>query len=506
MTLPKSGINLIDSLLLGGSWTGGVGSGTTIDYTFTATSELEVNQQLEAAVAQVLRAYSDVAAIRFDRQIVSTLSNQIQQARFIDGEPNLAAVPFQFAIDPSLGAGILGLAEFPFIDAGTGFSNENTITAVDMRVSSDAALLQPGQVGYFTLLHEVGHGLGLAHPDTLTGAGGSQDGTVLPDSQITNDASVMMSLFPTFRAGDFTEFNSPQTPMIFDIAALQYIYGANTNTNRGDTVYEFDGTVEQSRTIWDAGGTDTISTMNATQAAVIDLREGFENVTQVGDANTAAGVNSFVWLAFGANIENAKGGLAGDTIFGNTLNNTINGRVGNDRVDGFEGNDTLRGGKGNDSIDGGSGNDLLKGDLNDDIISGSEGDDFVNGNQGSDLLVGGTGNDVLRGGQDNDEIFGLSGNDIIFGDRGNDALSGGSGADTFVFAAGFGQDVIDSFEAAGAGVIDILQISPLLASSAQQVLQQSVSTGTDLFIDFGGGNTITLLGVTGLGLDDIVIG
>ena len=37
----------------------------------------------------------------------------------------------------------------------------------------------------------------------------------------------------------------PQTLMMYDIAALQYMYGANYNTNSGDTVYKWNPTTGQ---------------------------------------------------------------------------------------------------------------------------------------------------------------------------------------------------------------------------------------------------------------------
>jgi Ca2+-binding RTX toxin-like protein len=74
-----------------------------------------------------------------------------------------------------------------------------------------------------------------------------------------------------------------------------------------------------------------------------------------------------------------------------------------------------------------SGNDtLIGGPLN----------DYIKGFGGNNVLIGGAGNDVLIGGP---------GNDRLIGGPGNDFLSGGPGDDTFVFAHGFGLDVITDF-------------------------------------------------------------
>ena len=62
-------------------------------------------------------------------------------------------------------------------------------------------------------------------------------------------------------------------------------------------------------------------------------------------------------IAHNAQIENAIGGSAGDTITGNSLDNAIEGRGGNDTLSGGSGDDALTGGAGDDTIEGGSGVD-----------------------------------------------------------------------------------------------------------------------------------------------------
>ena len=64
-----------------------------------------------------------------------------------------------------------------------------------------------------------------------------------------------------------------------------------------------------------------------------------------------------------------------------------------------------------------------------------------NGDDGNDLLDGGDGNDTLNGGDDNDTIIGGAGNDTI---------DVGGGVNTIVYnAIDFGDDTINSFDAAG---------------------------------------------------------
>jgi serralysin len=390
------------------------------------------------------------------------------------------------------------------------------VTAVDVDVAPDGTNLGPGTEPYVTLLHEIGHALGLSHTDS----GESQSGVSLSPAEQTTDATVMNSTFPDFNPGDFTELVRPHSLMIYDVAALQYLYGANTTFRTGNDTYEFNGGTTEARTIWDAGGIDTYSTVTFTGNAVIDLREGFENVTQVSHA---AGTGSFIWSAFGANIENATAGGGNDSIFGNSLNNRLRGNDGNDSIVagagdddlngnrgadsimGGDGNDIVRGGKDNDTVHGDAGMDDIHGDVGDDIVFGGADNDMVNGNIGSDIIIGDSGNDTIRGGQGDDQIFGGEGIDTIFGDKGNDRLNGGGGGDIFIFRPGFGADILEGFDLPGAGIGDRLQISSSLATTASEVLGKATLNADSVFIDFTGGNTITILGISTLGLDDITI-
>ena len=73
---------------------------------------------------------------------------------------------------------------------------------------------------------------------------------------------------------DYFEVIKEETPMVFDIAAIQYIYGANNNYKTGDDTYTFDPTKPFFKTIWDAGGKDTISVSNFSLSCDVDLTPG----------------------------------------------------------------------------------------------------------------------------------------------------------------------------------------------------------------------------------------
>ncbi|NDF11890.1 MAG: hypothetical protein EB060_03620 [Proteobacteria bacterium] len=516
MSIPGSGASYVNPLLQGWSWTGKAGTGTTVDYTFKATSEQAVDPVLREAVNSILNGISEYANIHFNYNLVSSINNQLQQSRTINGQQNHQSVDLIFSVDTTLAPGILGLTTFPFFGAGP--PTESKILAADVAVNATPAELQKGGEGYVTLTHEIGHSLGLSHPNT----GESQTGVKLPVAEQTSDATVMNSSFPDFGPDDFTANIRPQGMQIDDIAALQHIYGANRNFHAGNDLYDINGTEVKSRTIWDAGGVDTISTANYSGDSVIDLREGYKNVTQVGPSSAS---RTNIWLAYGSNIEHAQAGNGNDQVFGNSMSNilngaggndvirgalgndTINGNQGNDNLFGGAGDDTIAGGKDNDTIDGFTGIDNLVGNMGDDVITGGDGADSIQGNEGNDILSGDNGNDILRGGFGDDQIFGGANEDIIFGGPGNDYMNGGAGFDIYVFEAGFGNDTIGGFDGAGAGggVLDVIKISSAVVANVAAILALAVVTDSGVVINFGGGNSITLIGATNVVADDFAI-
>ena len=88
-------------------------------------------------------------------------------------------------------------------------------------------------------------------------------------------------------------------------------------------------------------------------------------------------------------------------------------------------------------------------------IYGTDGDDWlaiqngdngiIHGGAGNDGLSGGSGNDELYGEDGDDTLYGNDGNDILDGGTGNDTLCGGNGTDTYIFAKGYGNDIINEW-------------------------------------------------------------
>ena len=264
-----------------------------------------------------------------------------------------------------------------------------------------------------------------------------------------------------------------------------------TVDDAGDVVVEATG-----------AGTDLVRTTLASYT----LAANVENLTYTGVGNFTAIGNGLANIINGAAGNDTLGGDGGNDILnGNAGNDTLNGDAGNDQLFGGLGADRLNGGGGDDSLDGGDGNDTLLGDTGNDTLLGGAGDDSLDGGNGVDLLQGGDGNDTLFGDVGNDTLLGGAGNDFLNGAAGNDTVVGGAGNDTmiatdgndvFQFAAGFGNDLIISFDAIAAGGQDRLDITGLNITAATFAASVTIAdVGADTLVSIGAADSIRLVGV-----------
>ncbi|HTQ12374.1 MAG TPA: hypothetical protein VMH86_00760 [Rhizomicrobium sp.] len=133
-------------------------------------------------------------------------------------------------------------------------------------------------------------------------------------------------------------------------------------------------------------------------------------------------------------------------------------------------------------------------------FNGNAGDDKLGGGGAGDTLYGGSGNDVIRGNGGNDIITGGNGADVITGGFGNDTMTGGAGGDKFIFAAGFGQDVVTDFTTGGGSGHDLIDFKPgTFADFASVQAAMSIDGNGDVVITLDAADTITLTGVHNTG-------
>lgn len=268
--------------------------------------------------------------------------------------------------------------------------------------------LKPGGYAFSTLIHELGHGLGLAHPHDRADGGSplfpGVDSSEFGDFKLNQGVWTVMSYNDPVYYQDINRTDNwwQATPMAFDVAAIQYLYGANMSYRTGKDIYKLP-TQNQSGTsyscIWDAGGIDTISASDALKSATINLNAApiLRGANAGGYISSVKKIYGGITIANNVVIENAVGGSGNDRIVGNNARNSLKGNAGKDYLLGYAKNDLLSGGSDNDR------------------------------------LTGSLGNDSLSGGSDNDHLYGGLGNDSLSGDQGKDWLSGGKGADQFIF-------------------------------------------------------------------------
>lgn len=95
-----------------------------------------------------------------------------------------------------------------------------------------------GTYAFKTVLHELGHSLGLKHGHETGGYGAI---TAAHDAMEYSIMTYRSYAGQTLGGGYTNGYGSyAQTLMMFDIAALQKMYGANYTTNAGNSVYTWD--------------------------------------------------------------------------------------------------------------------------------------------------------------------------------------------------------------------------------------------------------------------------
>ncbi len=330
-------------------WYGGADAYWQSDYSVKkeqeAAQHLGLNDIQIAAVSAALQTWADVANITF---------TQVPDNASVVGD-------FRFAFSSAV-TDFWGWSSYP---------DSYAASSADVWIMTNAANeidWSQKSFNFNALLHEIGHGLGLKHPGNYNN---STDPSIIyiPAALDFRNYTVMSynSWNPWFLEPGKLQYTNvlPATPMVYDIAAIQYLYGANNSYQAGDNTYTFDPDVRFYMAIWDAGGTDTIDISNFSTDCTIDLRAGNYSSIYYTTTGTIADLydgSSNLGIAFGVTIEMARGGTGNDTITGNNASNTLYGETGDDTIAGGAGSDLIYGDNGTDTA-------VFSGTLADYIIS-----------------------------------------------------------------------------------------------------------------------------------------
>lgn len=319
-------------------------------------------------------------------------------------------------------------------------SIDTSVTGFDLSGSLDKV----AGYGMSTIIHEVGHLLGLGH-------GGTYNGDVNPktqqfsafDDRMYTIMSYVSYLNTDAKFGSKNPYQNTDwgtdaqgyfrqashTVMGLDIAAIQQLYGVSERSpfTGGQTYgfhstitgplaqfYDFSVNTDPVVTLYNQGTGNTLDLSEWSVGEYVDMRPGaFSSV---------GGLINNLFVDFGTDIGTVITGSGNDTLIANDLGGTLKSGGGSDLLIGGAGSDWLQGDGGRDELIGGLGRDLLFGGTGADYFEFTSVADSNKAAAKADVIL-----DFVK--LDGDRIF-LAGIDAVKGGADNAFAFIGTGAFT----------------------------------------------------------------------------
>jgi serralysin len=346
--------------------------------------------------------------------------------------------------------------------------------------------LKFGGYGETTLVHELGHAMGLSHPGAynfgpnftatyVNGAEYAQDSKEYSIMSYWSDreTGALVTTWNVFLAGQ------PQTPLVHDIYTIQQIYGADPTTRTGDTTYGFNATAGKDvydfsknpypfLSVYDASGThDTIDLSGFTVGQFVDLHPGsFSSIGAAPASFAQTNADRAQWNLDSGSSPSDPYYLAPETQAQYDALIASRLPIIESRIEATTG------------VDG---------------INATEFSNFsIAYNTIIEDAIGGSARDLLWGNDAANHLSGMGGDDVIKGFGGNDTLTGGDGSDVFVFANDGSTDTVSDFQT-GFDKIDLSEVAGADAAhvafnttSHQVEIDTNHDGSADMFITVAG--------------------